>query len=198
MKILNFTKNELKALGVIFLSLFVFMYISYGNSLQKSRDVQRKNDVRDVANSLEAFHKKYNFYPSSQDGKVVGCNPVVSSDGKQIQLSVCAWGEKTDALENLRVDPLSKYGREYYYLSSGTRFQIYASLENQKEAEFNQKINVRNLKCGNKICNFGLSSGDTPLDMTIEDYEYKLKLERDKIYQQQADELEKLKKKNKK
>jgi hypothetical protein len=54
-------------------------------------------------------------------------------------------------------------------------------LESKEEAEYNEAINKRNLSCGNSICNFGLASGDTPLTKTIEEYEYELKVERDRI-----------------
>jgi Tfp pilus assembly protein PilE len=84
---LGLTKIEKTALVIIFAALFGLMSISYGNSLRKARDVQRKSDIQDIANALEKFQKVFSYYPQSVNGKIVGCNPQKDTTGG-INLSV--------------------------------------------------------------------------------------------------------------
>jgi hypothetical protein len=80
-------------------------------------------------------------------------------------------------MEVIPTDPKAKEGFAYLYISNTRRFQIYSYLEGESdEEEYNPNLVARNLDCGNKICSFGKSSGDTPLDISIEEYE-KLLLE---------------------
>ena len=77
-------------------------------------------------------------------------------------------------MSTLQIEPQNKEGISYVYLSNRKRFQILASLEGDGEDEYDPRIEVRAINCGVRICNFGRSSGTTPLDRSIEKYENEL------------------------
>ena len=79
-----------------------------------------------------------------------------------------------EGFKNLPFEPKAEDGLNYFYISNGKYFQIYAHLEGKDEAENDPKIARRNIPCGSAICNFGRSSGDTPLDKSLEEYENEL------------------------
>ena len=39
--------------------------------------------------------------------------------------------------------------------SDGKEYELYVSLEGKNEPEYSELIKVKNLQCGNKICNYG-------------------------------------------
>jgi hypothetical protein len=47
-------------------------------------------------------------------------------------------------------------------------------LEGEEEAEYRQDLVEYGLMCGERVCNFGKSSGSTPLDKSIQEYENEL------------------------
>ena len=182
-----FTRQELFAVILILGVIVVASLTNFKVSLRRSRDVQRKNDVRSVTDALVKYSEDFGPFPLSEDGKIVACRgpeTKVDEKGRITGLVACEWGE--DALadvsdpsyppykEKLPQDPLFKKGFRYLYLSSGRHFQLYASLEGTDEPEYDAKIIARKLSCGDFICNFGLSYGVTPLDKSIEEYENEL------------------------
>ena len=172
---------------VILLALVIVSYPNFQISLRRARDAQRKNDIGILANGLAKFADDFGSYPlSSPDGKILACNPLISQVGKQVKVDFdpCEWGKDalgdpfgnttSSYIANLPFDPKASEGLAYFYISNGKRFQIYAHLEGKDEAENDPKIAFRNIICGNKICNFGRASGDTPLDKSLEEYENEL------------------------
>jgi hypothetical protein len=100
-------------------------------------------------------------------------------------LEACDWG--SDPLEDvsdlsypaymqtLPKDPQTLGGISYLYLSNLNRFQIYSYLEGGKDEDgYDTGIVGRGLDCGGKVCSFGKSFFDTPLDRSIEEYEKEL------------------------
>jgi len=187
-----FTKREILGIVLIFGFIFLISFSNFKVSLRKARDFQRKNDLRTIYNGLSAYQKDWNVFPLSLEGKIVACkgsDTFKNEKGQVFNLYPCGWGK--DALKDV-FDPtyppyisLLPYGPQqdkeagYLYLSNGKRFQIYAALEGQDEAEYDPAIVKRNLKCGERICNVGLGYGNTPLDKSIEEYENEL-LEKEK------------------
>lgn len=176
-----FTRKEITGLSIIMVVLLFFMLFNFSISERKARDSQRKQDVRDIANALEAYRDDFGSFPASDNGKIVGCDTGKKDNLGMPILRACNWGEDffgnsvdTKArkyLERIPVDPRNSQGMSYYYLSDGRFFQLFAALEGEDEAEYDRVIIARNLVCGNKICNFGLASSHTPLDKSIEEYE---------------------------
>lgn len=144
-----FSRQETVVVLIILFCLGFISFFNFQDALKRGRDNERKNDLSDLKKALEDYHSKYNMYPSSLDA-----------------LSV--------VMKNVPKDPSTPSGRSYLYLTDGKYFQIYAGLEANGDSEYNSKIVVRNLKCGNFVCSFGRASGETPLDKSLQEYENEL------------------------
>jgi type II secretory pathway pseudopilin PulG len=185
---LFFSKKETLAVGLILLVIALVSIPNFAVSIQKARDAQRKNDLGNLKNGLASFQNDLGSYPiSSSDGKIMACDPVEKKDSKGktfIEYGPCEWGRDAlaDELEPaypayvsiIPQDPKFEEGASFLYISNGSRFQVYAHLELDSDDEYDHKIAARGLSCGNKTCNFGRASGDTPLDKSIEEYENEL------------------------
>ena len=183
-----FSKEELLVVGFILLMIVAVSIPNFATSIKRSRDSQRKNDLGNLKNGLASFQNELASYPlSSFDGRILACDSVEKQTPKGeslIEYGPCDWGK--DALKDeldrtypayiktLPQDPKWEEGASYLYLSNGARFQVYAHLEVESDEEYDPKIVARALACGDKICNFGKSSGDTPLEKSIEEYENEL------------------------
>lgn len=169
------TKKEILGTTIILALIFLASLYNFKIALRRSRDAQRKADIRAVTDALNKYQSDFGFLPESQDNKIKACAPA---------FSVCEWGKSgiydlSDAsyppyIKILPIDPDSKKGASYYYSGNGRRFQVLAALEGKDEPEYDAKIEARGVFCGSRICNYGLSSGDTPLDKSIEQYEREL------------------------
>ncbi|OGM30231.1 hypothetical protein A2630_03340 [Candidatus Woesebacteria bacterium RIFCSPHIGHO2_01_FULL_44_10] len=169
MTILGFTKQETRAVGVMLVGILTVTAINLVGAIRKSRDAQRKGDVRQITRILDEFQTSQGIIPASQDGLIIACNPDFDELGNPIY-KPCRWGEDEISGNKLPGDPHSTNGASYLYLASPKNYQVFASLESAKEDEYDEKIVARNLPCGIKICNFGLTSG-VPLDKSIQEYE---------------------------
>ncbi len=169
-----FTKKETIGIFLILLAIGLACFSNLTVSLRRARDVQRKNDLGSLTDALNKYNNDFEVFPlSSKDGKIIACK-----DGS------CEWGKDglydlTDEnaspyLKILPADPQTDKGLIYVYFSNGKRYQIYASLEGSDEDEYSQAIIKRNISCGTRICNFGRSYGETPLEKSIEEYENEL------------------------
>ena len=141
MKIFN--KQELKAVSIILLAIFILSFFNFQISLRRGRDNERENDLGDIAKLLDAYKSKNSIYPANLSN-----------------------------LTNAPKDPGTTNGHSYLYLTDGKFFQLFASLEGgSDESQYNPVIVKRNLKCGSFICNFGVASSNTPLDISLSMYE---------------------------
>jgi len=183
-----FTREEFSVVGLILLAVVGASIPNFATSIMRSRDSQRKNDLGNLKNGLASFQSDIGSYPlPSSDGRILACDPIerLSPKGESyIEYGPCDWGKDAladelnpsypDYIETLPQDLKAQEGASYLYLSNGSRFQIYAHLEVESDEEYSSQIVARGLLCGNKICNFGRSSGDTPLEKSIEEYENEL------------------------
>ena len=147
MKIFN--KEETKVVGGVLLVILLLSLFNFRIAERRARDNQRRNDLGDLSTGLNRYNAKNGVYPNSL-ADLKGYMDVIS------------------------MDPQGRSGATYLYLSDGAHFQVFASLESKDEAGFDAKIEARNLKCGNKICNLGKSDGKTPLEKSLEEYENEL------------------------
>ena len=90
----------------------------------------------------------------------MGCfndDPVLDEKtGYPTNIIICNWGQSSfENISTLPRDPNYKKGANYLYVSDGLSYQFYISLEGKDEAEYTESIVVKNLHCGNKICNYG-------------------------------------------
>ena len=186
-----FSKQEILAVSIIFLVIVGISLRNFGIAKRLGRDAQRKSDVGSITNGLNKYNDDFGVYPqASDDGKIIACRGeeieqlVEDQPVNSFSLAPCEWGK--DALEDvndpnfppyiktLPTDPKSREGFSYTYLSNGKRFQIFAALEGRGEAEYDPVIEARGIICGAGVCNFGRSSGKTPLDKSIQEYENEL------------------------
>lgn len=194
-----FSRNELIGVGLILLVTLFATLTNLRVALRRSRDVQRRTDLNDLAGALVDFSADYGFFPPAKDGQILSCKGE-NFDAKISEvlarepfdrsafftlLTPCNWGKDalTDLLDpsspayikNIPQDPKSSQGISYLYFSDENRFQIYGYLEGQEdEIGYDKAIVARGLACGNKICNFGKAYAQTPLDKSLEEYENEL------------------------
>ena len=192
-----FTKRESIGVSIILAIVVLLSLYNFRIALRRSRDSQRRSDLGQISNALDKYHEDFGFFPlNSENGEIKACRPegfdeLVKelADKREFDtskylnaLAPCIWGrnsledladERFSAyLETIPKDPRKDLGNSYFYLSRGSRFQIYAFLEGEEaEIGYNEGILARNLKCGENLCNFGKSFGETPLDISIEEYE---------------------------
>lgn len=192
-----FSKNEFKAIVVIFAVLAVIAIPNFQAALRRARDMQRRQDLGSIHDALGAFHKDFGFFPpASEDGRIVACKGdnleeaiKKASETEEFDLQAyfaglraCRWGEdalidasgQTDTkyLQTIYADPRLDSGISYKYVSNIERYQIFAYLEGEEEEiGHSDKIVARQLKCGSEICNFGRAYGATPLEKPLKEYQ---------------------------
>ncbi len=186
-----FKKEEVIAILVIFGVLVAVSIPNFSLSIKRARDASRKDDMGSLQAALNSYFKDFGEFPgSTSDGRIVGCKApgsVVKKDaqGKLIvDFIPCEWGkdglaDPTDGsrpayISPIPNDPQAATGLKYFYISDGSRYQIYGSLEDTTQDEYDKKIVARGISCGVRICNFGRSYGRTPLNISIEQYEQTL------------------------
>lgn len=152
----GFTLVELLVVIAILGILAAIGLASFRNSQLRSRDAQRKSDLRQVANALELYYSDYEEYPPSSAGKLVAC-PDNSGD-------ICEWDKgsefsdgKTIYFREMAEDPGSN---NYYYVSANLNqeYKLYSRLENTQDPSYGNDYGV---PCGDENCNFGISSTNT-------------------------------------
>lgn len=160
------TKNEFLVVLGILIAIVLVALPNFGFSKVQARDVQRKNDLKHVRAALQDYFKDFSAYPRAKDGKIFAC-------GTSEALVPCEW--EKDVLRDLR-DPSyppyierlprdPQHARTYVYISNTRNFQLLASLEDSRDREYNKGAEERNISCGAKICNFGVTnSGDILLE----------------------------------
>jgi type II secretion system protein G len=158
----GFTLIEMLVVMAIIGVLAAISLVSFQTAQTKSRDSQRKSDLKQIANSLETYLNDKGEYPeNSLNYEIVGCEDVGAGP------TTCSWGSEwsdendTIYMPLLPADPNS--GSNYYYESDGSSYQLYARLENTldgaiptlSEAPANYGVS-----CGNYNCNFGVASSN--------------------------------------
>ena len=62
-----FTKKELKVIALIFLGIALVSMPNFRISLRRQRDLQRKNDIGDIAKALDKYHEDFGIFPLTKD-----------------------------------------------------------------------------------------------------------------------------------
>jgi hypothetical protein len=168
-------RNEMVALGVILCLLAIAFTVNMRISLRKGRDAQRRGDARTVQNIVSLFQDKYGYYPDSVDGKIVGCESGQFDKYEAPIFRACEWGWDKAMGISIPTDPKTVEGRRYRYESVRDYYQTFASLEESDDEEYSQKVNDRALWCGNVKCNFGVASGDTPIEANLVEYQAQMR-----------------------
>jgi general secretion pathway protein G len=150
----GFTLVELLVVMAILGILATVSLANFRTSQQKARDAQRKADLRQIANALEAYMNDHGGYPTEESGKIKACG---------CGTLACGWGadprefcdsNNTVYMKEIPDDPAGS--PHYCYKSGGSWFQLYAKLENANDPE--AKLSV---SCSGTTYNFGISSPNT-------------------------------------
>ncbi len=158
----GFDNRELRFIVGVLLVVGLASIFNFERAYVRSRDVQRKNDLKHIATALASYAYDFGSYPASRDGKILAC-------GIPEQLRPCEWG--ADGLRDISdlsypayTDPLpndpqqSEEKARYIYKSNTQNFQLFASLENKMDDEYNRKVADLQLPCMGRICNFMVTS----------------------------------------
>lgn len=170
----GFTLVELLVVMAIVGLISTLAISSFRSSQIKGRDVQRKSNLRETANALEAYFSDYGRYPAASNGLIVACLPPSGT----IPIP-CTWGvgDFTDSkatvyIKRVPKDPVSG-ARQYVYRVStlGDKYQLYAALENTDDNAYDTGISGLGLNCGASsttyICNYAVASGSTTTTETL-------------------------------
>jgi len=161
----GFTLVELLVVIVLLGIMAVLGLGNYTTSLRRSRDNQRKSNLRAIATALEAYNSDNKLFPlSSSEDLILGCAEI-----GQVANQPCEWGEKwsdpkgTIYMPQIGKDPSTT--QQYVYVSAdGTQYQLYAHLENPEDAGIDASIVSQGINCattGTIVCNYGVSSQNT-------------------------------------
>lgn len=154
----GFTLMELLVVMAILGVLIVAGIGNFMTSQKKSRDIKRKNDLRQISLALETYYNDLGSYPlSSGTHTPSGCGASATS--------ACTWGDvwkntTTDTIYmiTLPADPIST--NSYYYVSDGSYFKLYARLENTLDTGTGvAQSGYAGTVCADAtLCTYGISS----------------------------------------
>ena len=159
----GFTLVELLLVIIIMGILIVMGLTSFLSSQKKSRDIKRKQDLRQVALSLEAYYSDKGKYPTGNaSGVMVGCS---KNDAQ-----TCDWDgtfqdmKGTTYMVKLPTD--TSPARYYYISATGSQYQLYARLENLQDGDIPKNGSglaraFSDISCNSTTgayCNYGISS----------------------------------------
>jgi prepilin-type N-terminal cleavage/methylation domain-containing protein len=144
--------------------------VAFRSAQARSRDAERKSDLKELSSALELFYSDYGKYPSSSGGQIMACG----YDSTTSTGTACVWGEgefrdtfgggttKTIYFKVIPKDEIT--GRTYYYRTvavnsvADSGFQIYAYLENDQDSS----IITTDVPCATGLnCNFAITSSNT-------------------------------------
>ena len=157
------TKIEIRFIVAILVMVGLLSVYNFQSAYLRTRDVQRKNDLKYVAVALDNYFYDFGQYPESLDGMIVAC-------GSGEALVPCVWGKDAfrdvsdlsypPYIENFPRDPQEeKTGAKYVYLSDTRNFQLLSSLENRRDDEYNEEVASQKIACGDRICSYKVVSG---------------------------------------
>lgn len=169
-KIKLFSKAEGISLIAIFLILVGVAIPNFIVSLRRARDQVRRDDLGALVHALDQYNAELGaFPPSSPDGRIMDClkpgtTPYQDKEGRWIIDAIaCDWGKDSfsnlisgkEYMSILPREPDWQKGASYLYISDGSRYQLFATMEGKDEAEVDPIIISENLSCGNQVCNVG-------------------------------------------
>jgi type II secretion system protein G len=162
MKNKAFTLIELLVVIAILGILATIGIGGFRSSQIRSRDAQRKSDLKQIASALELYYSDYGKYPAAGTGGVInGCPAETDS---------CTWGNVNIGFQDsqgkiyLRQIPKDPQAGNYYYRVSANKnkFQLFTHLENSQDkncVDANCATTDLPSVCGTGLnCNYAVTS----------------------------------------
>ena len=147
----GFTLIEILVVIAILGILATIGLASFKTAQMRSRDAQRKSDLRQLSSALEIYYNDYEKYPGSLNGRVLGCPSTTNTPCDWNNDSIFQDGE-TIYIRSMPEDPSSSL---YYYYVVDADYQgyrLYAHLENTQDTSIYNGITIN---CSEtKRCNF--------------------------------------------
>jgi len=165
-KINGFTLIELLIVMAIIGVLVIVSIGSFQSSQIRTRDTRRKNDLEQIGRALEIYYNDKGQYPdNSTDFKLNACEDLGSGP------TTCDWGEEwsdeNGTIYTVDLPADQNVGFNYYYLSDGSYYQLYARLENDEDGAIptiaESPANY-GISCGVLNCNYGIASSNKMVD----------------------------------
>ena len=147
---------------------------SFGSAQKKARDSKRKTDLQSISRALELYYNDCGAYPLTGNNNVIaGCGATGSCN---TSASDCSWGgvftrNGINYMTEIPSDPMGNY----YYVSNGTSYGLYARLENTSDSAVPHNGTTpqgyETTLCRSAArCNYGIkSSNAATLGTTVDD-----------------------------
>ena len=164
----GFTLIELLIVITILGILTTIAMGSFRNAQIRSRDAQRKSDLKQISKALELFYNDYEGYPSSSSGKIKACKYKSTNPANS---GLCSWGTSQfwddKGTVYFRILPEDPSGFKYYYRATTNQgYQLYAHLENSEDSDClggdceSPTLPGEPPDSGDKDCNFAVTSAN--------------------------------------
>ena len=159
----GFTLMELLVVIALLGILIVVGLGSFQSATRKSKDSQRKANLKSIALALEAYYNDAGTYPSDD-----GAGHIVIS-GCSGSYSYCPYGSpmKNTATLYMALLPTDPGTNAYWYKvgTNNASYQLYARLDNLEDGAIYVSAGkpqmYSDITCGSKKCNYGVSSANT-------------------------------------
>ena len=143
----GFTLIELLVVISVIGLLTALIMVNFNAARERARDVQRKSDLNNIKTALRLYYNDYGEYPADSGVDIVACG----SDASPV---ACSWSATwiRGSMTYMRIlpqDPMPDEIYSYSQESSGQDFCIWATLENQSDAN----IDSSQTRCS--ICSVG-------------------------------------------
>ena len=129
-RLTGFTLIELLVVIALIGILSTLLLANFNAARQRSRDAQRKSDLRNIQTALRLYYNDFSIYPThNTNGQIMGCG----SEGA----ALCGWGEEWSAggtvyMSSLAKDPISSQIYKYTRVDLDT-YTLQACLENKSD-----------------------------------------------------------------
>ncbi|MBI5613613.1 prepilin-type N-terminal cleavage/methylation domain-containing protein [Candidatus Gottesmanbacteria bacterium] len=158
----GFTLMELLIVIALLGILIVVGLGSFQSATRKSKDSQRKANLKSVSVALEAYFNDAGAYPADD-----GQGHMVITDCSS-SYSYCPWGSpmKNTATTYMALLPSDPGANAYWYIAgtSNASYQMYARIDNLEDGAITVSSGkpqmYSDVTCGSKKCNYGVSSSN--------------------------------------
>lgn len=152
----GFTLIELLVVIALIGILATLVMANLNSARGRSRDAERKSDLRSLETALRLWYNDRGSYPANDsNGNIIACNSYTNP-------SACTWGNgwsvgTTIYMSKLVVDPLPNQNYSYSADSVNDTFTLTACLENRSDDKCDKDGNGNIISCaGGSGCQYSI------------------------------------------